>query len=183
MLLREFKYQLFAPECNPNAETLNALVAFSDDVSGVFPYLNAILKGCVYRPQAGILSFRHEGKFITLFPRRAAVTRIADDADALQTLSWLRDLINDTYERRETIVPSYKSCDLLKPLDVYKLLPGTNCGQCGEATCLAFAVKLVAEGAAVAACRPLFSGQYEERRERLVEALLSAGYEVPAALM
>ena len=61
VLLREFKYQLFAPECNPNAETLNCLAAFSDDVSAVFPYLNAVLKGCIYRPDAGILSFRYEG--------------------------------------------------------------------------------------------------------------------------
>jgi ArsR family metal-binding transcriptional regulator len=183
MLLREFKYQLFAPECNPNAETLNCLAAFSDDVSAVFPYLNAILKGCVYRPDAGILSFRHEGKFFTLFPRRAAITRVADDSDAQRTLTWLRDLINQTHEDRETITPSYKSCDVLKALDVYKLLPGTNCGECGEATCLAFALKVVSQAAEIAACRPLFSGRYEDKRERLVEALLGAGYEVPATLM
>ncbi|MDQ7839899.1 MAG: (Fe-S)-binding protein [bacterium] len=183
MLLREFKYQLFAPECNPNAETLNCLAAFSDDVSAVFPYLNAALKGCVYRPDAGILSFRHEGKFFNLFPRRAAITRIADDSEAQRTLAWLRDLINRTYEDRETITPSSKSCDVLKALDVYKLLPGTNCGECAEAACLAFALKIVSQAAEIAACRPLFSGQYEEKRERLIEALLNAGYEVPAALI
>lgn len=183
MLLREFKYQLFAPECNPNAETLNCLAAFSDDISAVFPYLNALLRGCVYRPEAEILSFRHEGKFFTLFRRRAAITKVADDADAQRTLAWLRDLINQTYETRETIKPSYKSCDVLKALDVYKLLPGSNCGECGEATCLAFALKVVAQAAEVAFCRPLLSGQHEERRERMVETLLAAGYEVPAALM
>jgi ArsR family metal-binding transcriptional regulator len=183
VLLREFKYQLFVPECNPNAETLNCLAAFSDDVSSVFPYLNAVLKGCVYRPHAGILSFRHQGKFFTLFPRRVAITRVTDDDDAQRTLSWLRDLINQTWQNRDTIAPSDKSCDALKALDVYKLLPGLNCGECGEATCLAFALKVVAQAAEIAACRPLFSGQYEERRGRMVEALLGAGYEVPATLM
>jgi ArsR family metal-binding transcriptional regulator len=183
VLLREFKYQLFAPECNPNAETLNCLAAFSDDVSAVFPYLNAVLKGCVYRPEAGILSFRHDGKFFTLFGRRAAITRLADDGDAQCTLGWLRDLINQTYDARETITPSYKSCDVLKALDVYKLLPGLNCGKCGEATCLAFGLKIVAQAAEIALCQPLLSGQYEERRVRMVEALLGAGYEVPATLM
>ncbi|MDR7545570.1 MAG: (Fe-S)-binding protein [Armatimonadota bacterium] len=183
MLLREFKYQLFPPECNPNAETLNCLAAFSDDVSAVFPYLNATLRGCVFRPEAGILSFRHEGKFFTLFPRRVAITRINDDDDAQRTLAWLRDLINQTAEARDTITPSYKSADALKALDLYKLLPGLNCRECGEATCLAFALKVVAQAAEIAACRPLFSGQYEERRERMVETLLGAGYEVPATLM
>lgn len=182
-LLREFRYQLFAPECNPNAETLNCLAAFSDDVSALFPYLNAVLKGCVYRPDAGILSFRHEGKFFTLFARRVAVTRVADDGDAQRTLAWLRDLINETNAARETITPSHKSCDALKALDVYKLLPGLNCGECGEATCLAFALKVVAQAAEIASCRPLFSGQFEDRRAQLVEALVGAGYEVPATLM
>lgn len=183
MLLREFKYQLFVPECNPNAETLNCLAAFSDDVSEVFPYPNAVLKGCVFRPDTGTLSFRHEGKFFTLYARRVAVTRIADDADAQQTLAWLRDFINQTYEGRERITPSYKTCDAPKALDVYKLLPGTNCGECGEATCLAFALKVVAQSTEIAACRPLFSGQHEAKRERAVEVLLGAGYEVPAALL
>ncbi|MDR7484014.1 MAG: (Fe-S)-binding protein [Armatimonadota bacterium] len=183
VLLREFKYQLFTPECNPGAETLNCQAAFSDDISAVFPYLNAVLKGAVYRPEAGILSFRREEKFITLFPRRAAITKVVDDADARRTLAWLRDFINQTYEARDTITPSDKRCDVLKPLEVYKLLPGTNCGECGEATCLAFALKVVTQAAEVNACRPLFSGQYESKRERLVEVLLGAGYEVPATLM
>ncbi len=121
-------------------------------------YLNAILKGCVYRPEAGILSFRHEGKFFTLSPRRAAITRVADDADAQRTLLWLQDLINRAYSARETITPSYKSCDVLKALDVYRLLPGFNCGQCGEATCLAFALKVVAQSAEIDSCRPLSPG-------------------------
>ena len=31
----------------------------------------------------------------------------------------------------------------LSPLNVIPLLPGTNCGQCGEQTCMSFAVKLL----------------------------------------
>jgi len=32
---------------------------------------------------------------------------------------------------------------ILRPLDVYKHLPGTNCGKCGEINCMAFAAKLI----------------------------------------
>lgn len=183
MLLRDFKYQLFVPQCNPNAETLNLLAAFSDDISVVLPYLNAVVKGGIFHPDAGTLSFRHGPNFITLFPRRAAVTKIADDEDAVRTLTWLRDLINETDGARSTIEPDYTSREALQPLQVYGLLPGTNCGECGESTCLAFALKVVMEGAGIEACRPLFSGQHEAKRERLVETLLGAGHEVPAELM
>jgi len=40
----------------------------------------------------------------------------------------------------------------LTGLDIYKLLPKTNCKECGFPTCLAFAMKLAAKQAELAAC-------------------------------
>ena len=40
----------------------------------------------------------------------------------------------------------------LTGLQIYKLLPQTNCKQCGFPTCLAFAMKLAAKQAELAAC-------------------------------
>lgn len=40
----------------------------------------------------------------------------------------------------------------LTGLDIYKLLPKTNCKECGYPTCLAFAMKLAAKQAELAAC-------------------------------
>ncbi|MBI2954005.1 MAG: acetyl-CoA decarbonylase/synthase complex subunit gamma [Chloroflexi bacterium] len=40
----------------------------------------------------------------------------------------------------------------LSGLEIYKLLPKTNCKECGQPTCLAFAMKLAAKGAELSAC-------------------------------
>lgn len=40
----------------------------------------------------------------------------------------------------------------LTGLDIYKMLPKTNCGECGVPTCLAFAMKLAAGGASLDKC-------------------------------
>jgi acetyl-CoA decarbonylase/synthase complex subunit gamma len=40
----------------------------------------------------------------------------------------------------------------LSGLDIFKLLPKTNCGECGVPTCMAFAMKLAAKNAELAAC-------------------------------
>ncbi len=40
----------------------------------------------------------------------------------------------------------------LTGLDIYKLLPKTNCGDCGSPTCLAFAMKLAAKQASLDSC-------------------------------
>jgi acetyl-CoA decarbonylase/synthase complex subunit gamma len=70
----------------------------------------------------------------------------------------------------------------LKALDMFRLLPGTNCKKCGEPTCLAFAVKLVGRDTDIANCEPLFSITYQEKRDVLIELLRAAGYEVPESV-
>ncbi len=54
----------------------------------------------------------------------------------------------------------------LTGIAIFKLLPKTNCKECGEPTCLAFAMKLATGKAELAAC-PTVS---EEAREKLSEA-------------
>ena len=40
----------------------------------------------------------------------------------------------------------------LSGLDIYKLLPKTNCRECGFATCLAFAMQIAKKGVAIEKC-------------------------------
>lgn len=54
----------------------------------------------------------------------------------------------------------------LSGMDIFKLLPKTNCQECGVPTCLAFAMKLAASQAELASC-PYVS---DEAREKLEEA-------------
>ncbi len=54
----------------------------------------------------------------------------------------------------------------LSGMDIFKLLPKTNCQECGVPTCLAFAMKLAAGQAELASC-PYVS---DEAREKLEEA-------------
>ena len=54
---------------------------------------------------------------------------------------------------------------------LYKLTPKTNCGQCGEATCLAFVMKLINDEKTVAECPPLLTAGYEQEKKKIFEAL------------
>lgn len=65
------------------------------------------------------------------------------------------------------------------PLDVYKLLPMTNCKKCGEETCLAFAAKLADRKVDLELCTPLFEeDRYKKNLEELRELLRPAVKEV-----
>ncbi|RMG89722.1 MAG: hypothetical protein D6708_09515, partial [Candidatus Dadabacteria bacterium] len=87
--------------------------------------------------------------------------------------------LNEVWERRDEITPSYDRGLQLTALQIYKGLPGANCRECGEPSCLAFAAKLLADEVSVLACRPLFTPAFRDRRVKLLELLEGAGYEVP----
>ncbi len=55
----------------------------------------------------------------------------------------------------------------LSPIDVYKLLPGTNCKECGESNCMAFAAKLVNREATLQECPPLLAEKYKAAFDKL----------------
>lgn len=59
----------------------------------------------------------------------------------------------------------------ISPIDVYKLLPKTNCERCGEKSCMAFASKLVSREATMEGCPPLLEKEYEEAYEKLWQLL------------
>jgi len=177
MLLNSYKITRTLP-CLADPEKIRVIAEISDEIHEVFPYLNAILKGCIYNHPALTLTIKKDGKLFTLHAHHITLAKIEDEKEAEEILRWLRDLINETSEKRDQIEPNYSKGAELKALDIYKLLPGTSCKKCGELTCLAFAVKLVGQEIEVAKCTPLFSEEYQEKRKVLVELLNAAGYNV-----
>ena len=177
VLLKEFRFRTLPPDCNVSSQRLNAIAELSVDIAEVFPYLNGLIKGCMYSPESKTLSFRKDGRLITLRPRQIAVTSLSDEKEAERVFHWLKELINVTYEGRETLKPDYQGREPIKVLDIFKLLPGTNCRQCGEPTCMAFAVKLQQDEITITKCSPLFTGPFKEKQEKLLLSLKEAGYE------
>ncbi len=66
----------------------------------------------------------------------------------------------------------------LSPIDVYMLLPKTNCKECGEPNCMAFAAKLVNREVLLEACPPLLTKEHNEAYKKLQEMLAPAIKEI-----
>lgn len=60
-----------------------------------------------------------------------------------------------------------KSIREISPIDVYKHLPKTNCQECHESNCMAFATRLVNGELVLADCPPLFTVEYQAARHEL----------------
>jgi acetyl-CoA decarbonylase/synthase complex subunit gamma len=60
----------------------------------------------------------------------------------------------------------------ISPMEIYRLLPGTNCKDCGEVTCMAFASALIEREKVVEDCKPLLSEEkYKENLGKLLEMM------------
>jgi len=66
----------------------------------------------------------------------------------------------------------------LSPIDIYKLLPKTNCKECGQENCMAFATKIVNRETTLDKCTPLLKKEYEKSYKQLKEMLKPAVKEV-----
>lgn len=59
-------------------------------------------------------------------------------------------------------------------IEVLKRLPKTNCKECGEPTCMAFATKLIRKDITLSECPPLYTDEYAAARRSLEQLLMSA---------
>jgi len=177
MLLKSYKITRILP-CLADPEKIRAIAELSDEIQEVFPYLNATIKGCIYNHPANTLTIKKDGRLLTLHFNHITLAKVEDEREAEEILQWLKHLINDTYLNRDQIEPNYSKGADLKALDIFKLLPGTNCKRCGELACLAFAVKLAAQNTEVTNCAPLFSEEFKEKQRVLLELLKATGYTV-----
>jgi ArsR family metal-binding transcriptional regulator len=175
MLLHNYKLRIVLSDCNPSSQKVNALADLSEDISEVLPYLNTILKGLQYHHEDKFLTVKRKGHVITFWSRQIAVTKLEDEKEAREVVEELKEIVNVTYANRKHIKPTYTSRPIPRPLDIFKLLPGKNCKECGEPTCMAFALKLVNDEVEWKQCPLLLKKEFGVKRFKLIELLPGSG--------
>lgn len=138
----------------------------------VIPYLATLPGVLAYNPQTLTLTFRRPAGFLTIYPEKVYITQIANEEEGLQVLSDLAAAINATWEHRAALVAVTQPKRAPHHLDIWQLLPRTNCQQCGEATCLAFAVGLIQHTHEIEDCPILRHDAAFIERKATLEAML-----------
>ena len=165
MLLKNYSKEIFRPECNPGFESVHCIAHLDQDIEAVLPYLNAVLGGFDYLKDPPAVIFRSQGKLITVHGNKIAINALRDEAEADKILEWLKREINAAWVNRERIEPSYEGAPKPKLIEILKLLPRTNCRDCGMPTCMVFAARM-AEGVKIPEeCPPLGA----DNKQRLEE--------------
>lgn len=153
MLLDSYRLQIFNSACNPSAMAVHCFAHLDQDVSCALPYLNSVLGGFEYIQEPPSVTFKVQGKLITVHGRKIAVNALRDETEAHKIVEWLKREINTAWAKRAEIEPCTKGLPRPQMIEILKLLPKTNCRKCALPTCMVFATR-VAEGSAASADCP-----------------------------
>jgi ArsR family metal-binding transcriptional regulator len=131
------------------------------------PYLNAALGGFQYINDPPCVSFKLHGKLIAIHSRKICVNALSEQSEGEKIVEWLQEEINTIWERRDEIQPRFESSPKPEVLEILRLLPKSNCGECGQPTCMVFAAQVAEGGKDSDDCPPLDG----ERKTKLARYL------------
>ncbi len=135
----------------------------------VLPVLYLYIPNSTYSSKAGSLSYMLGPHLVTLFVSgKIAITYLKDEEEARQLLEIIKNLINRAFayieEKGKIGEEQIKAKKKLSPIEVYSLLPRTNCKECGEESCYTYAVKLVSQERALEDCKPLLKDSVKKKK-------------------
>ncbi len=161
--------------CVADPEKLRLIAHLEGDAAEALPYLNAELHQASYTAKLPVLTYMDGHRMVSLFRDRVGIAKADDIVDAWASLERLRSQVNEVWARREQIEPSFEARRRPPALEILKRLPGSNCGECGEATCNAFAWAVWRGDADPQDCAPVFGGGREDLREALLAICAGMG--------
>jgi len=166
-LITGYTVKLAEDHHSPASGRYSVLVILKDDISPVFPYLNARLTEKLFDRQNSILIGTINGRRYAFRPHEIQAGIVSDACEAAPLAENAVELVNRAWRERRDITPDYNERDLPPVFEVFKLLPGTNCKECGYPTCLACAADMRNRIASVECCPALGKPKYAANRRRL----------------
>jgi ArsR family metal-binding transcriptional regulator len=164
----------YVAPCIADETKIRLIAYFSRDISEILPYFNATIKGASYNKNAPTLTYAKGRRMINLYNIKVAIAKADDIIDAWNVLNEIKEIINKTYQNRDKIKPNYEEKIKVTALQIYSWLPKTNCKACGEATCLAFAVKLLQGEQKLSKCVPLSTESRFVENKKIMQEMAEA---------
>ncbi|MFH1169573.1 MAG: (Fe-S)-binding protein [Chloroflexota bacterium] len=166
-LIEDYDIQLAEPACGAGSARYGALVSLESDISAVFPYLNAVLPGARYDHRNQFLLWSEGSQKYAFRPREIRVAEVQDPLQAQEVVRSIVERVNRVWQEKDSLTPNFVERVLPAVMDIFKLLPRTNCRKCGYLTCMAYAAALREGKACLEDCPPMVEADKAESREKL----------------
>lgn len=152
--------------CIADSSKLRVSANMTPPLGGVLKLLEPLFPRSNYSDRKDSLIIQ-KGEIITTIygSGKVSIRMVENEDEAKEELERLKSTINEAIAKGETPAPREKvKVDLM---EIYKHLPQTNCGKCGEQGCYSFAIKLMARQIALERCTLLKEPEYKSNQEHL----------------
>ena len=166
-LITEYRFELIEDHHSPGSGRYGVRVILPVDISASFPYLNTVLDDALFDHENNILIGVNNRRRYAFRPREIQGGMVIDPSGASSIVDEVVGLVNRVWSEHERITPSFREHKLPTVYDIYKLLPRTNCKECGYATCLACAADIRNGVISLERCPLLSKAEYTQNREQI----------------
>ncbi len=163
MLIDSYDLQISAPACDLTSETWVAKLGVPADLTEALPYMNAVMEKGFYDADNATLVWKADGHNYAMRAHEIAINRLLSREHAQEMAERIVSLVNETWERRAEITPDTTKRIPPKLLEIFKLLPRSNCRECGVLTCMAYAAQLIDGDKCLEDCPALLEAGNEEQ--------------------
>jgi DNA-binding CsgD family transcriptional regulator/ArsR family metal-binding transcriptional regulator len=113
-----------------------------ENIERLFPYIHAEAERAVLSAKPPFIRFVLDRTLCILYPDRGLATPFEDRSAATRFVDRLVQFLKEILAKARAITPKYALTQRVSAIEVLKLLPKTNCRECGFPSCLAFAAML-----------------------------------------
>ena len=152
--------------CIADSTKFRIIAKMAPPLGGALKALEPLFPRGRYSERIGALIIQRVDVLITIYGTgNVTMTMIKDEAEAKKTLSDLKETINEAIAKG--VAPAPREKIRVEPMEIYKYLPQTNCGECGELSCYSFAIRLMGGEVSLDLCAPLKDPKYRQNLEHL----------------
>ena len=90
MLLQSYQLDVINNHCMPGAQSVNCIARLDQDVGCAIPYLNAVIEGDQFTPDPPSVTFKTEGRLISVTERTITVNAVEDEAQGRKIIEWIK---------------------------------------------------------------------------------------------
>ncbi|WDP91550.1 MAG: hypothetical protein HUN04_18325 [Desulfobacter sp.] len=125
------------------------------DAGFLFPYINGSRDDALWYEHPEHVKFLFEEYRCLLYPNLATAHFFETRQGALDFIKRFMGFLDSVDQKKESIQPNFNQIRRVPVMDIFRLLPGNNCRECGFSTCMAFAAAVTKGKATADQCRCL----------------------------
>ncbi|MEW6348570.1 MAG: (Fe-S)-binding protein [Thermodesulfobacteriota bacterium] len=139
-------------------DKLHVEMATALDLGLLIPIMARMIRGGVFHPEGPLLAFEEEHRLIGASGRTIWISRADDLLDFWIVLRTMVELIVSAWDGQHRVEPETQPRQGIGTVEIFRRLPGENCGQCRRPTCMEFATGLLTGTCTVDECIPIMKG-------------------------